>query len=67
MSEQVNTDSHEKAAILIDYFENELPARLIEQDLASGDLEALRFHVNDAWAMMVMQERQEREFPKDVT
>lgn len=56
MSEQAHTELVEKASELIDYFENELPARLIEQDLAGNDLEALAFHVKDAWAMMQLQD-----------
>lgn len=57
MSDMTNDRLYERAENCMAYFENELPARLIERDLDTFDLEALAFHVKEAEAMMAMQEQ----------
>lgn len=56
MSEQSNTNLFERASEVIDYFENELPARVIQRDIDANDLEALAVHVKEAEAMIAVQE-----------
>lgn len=56
MSTEANIELLERAQEMIDYFENELPARVIARDIEANDLEALRAHVTEAEATMGMQE-----------
>lgn len=56
MSNQINAQLFERAAEMIDFFEGKLPAQVIEQDLASNDLEALYQHVTLAEAEASRQE-----------
>lgn len=57
MSHQVNDSWFERARVVSDYFESELPARLIEAALQRGDMEALAKHVQEGEAEMQMQEQ----------
>jgi len=52
MSNQVNTDLLERAAICVDYFEGKLPAKLIEQDIDAHDYDSLVTHVKQAENVM---------------
>lgn len=56
MSETNNTLLYERAAEAIDYFEEKLPAQLIEQALDSQDLERLAEVVTQAEAEISRQE-----------
>ncbi len=51
MSTQVNTNLFERAALMVDYFQDKLPAQLIEADLERNDLQALDYHVTAAEAI----------------
>lgn len=50
MSNLANTELLESAAELIDYFEDKLPAKVIEKDIAGNDMDALAAHVREARA-----------------
>lgn len=56
MSTQVNTQLLERAADCIDYFDGKMPAKLIEKDLETNDLESLLVHVTQAEKMIMEQE-----------
>lgn len=56
MSNQVNTELFERAADLMDYWAGTMHERLIQRDLDSDDLEALKYHVDVAWKEMQLQE-----------
>lgn len=55
MSDFINSELLERAAVCINYFESKMPATLIEQDLASNDMESLRRHVLVAEAEMSIE------------
>lgn len=57
MSENANTNLYERAQECIDYFENELPARVIQRDIDANDLEALQHHLTEAEAIIAIQEQ----------
>lgn len=61
MSTQVNTELYERAAEMIDYFQDKLPAQLIEKALKNNDLDALRLHVAQAEAEVSRQEFYEQD------
>lgn len=48
MSNQTNDELFDRAAECISYFEDKLPAILIQQDLDNDDLESLHNHVKEA-------------------
>lgn len=50
VSNLANTELLESAAELIDYFEDKLPAKLLEQDIRENDMDALAQHVMEARA-----------------
>ena len=56
MSTDVNTRLLERAAAQIDYWEGTMHARIIQRDIEANDLEALRYHVQDAEAHQAIQE-----------
>lgn len=48
MSNKINDDLLERAAICIDYFEGKAMAELLQADLDTNDLENLYYHVKQA-------------------
>lgn len=56
MSNHTNTDLYERAVYMIDYFQDKLPAQLIESDIANNDLELLQRHIVEAEAEAARQE-----------
>lgn len=56
MSNSTNTILLERAAACIDYFQDKLPAKVIERDIDYNDLEALAQHVHEAEAEISRQE-----------
>jgi len=56
MSNLENEQLFERAAECISYFENKLPAELIQQDLDHDDLDSLYRHVVQAEAQMAQLE-----------
>jgi hypothetical protein len=58
MSNNENTRLFERAVECIGYFEDKLPAVLIQQDLDNDDLESLNYHVNEAERLMTDLEYQ---------
>ncbi len=56
MSTQVNTNLLERAADCVDHFDGKMPAKLIEKDLETNDLESLLVHVTQAEQMIMEQE-----------
>jgi hypothetical protein len=58
MSNKVNDALLEKAADLMEYWSGTMHDRIIARDLASSDLEALKYHVDLAWKEMQLQEEE---------
>lgn len=56
MSNEINTELLERAATQIDYWQGTMHARVIERDIETNDLEALRYHVDQAEREMYAQE-----------
>lgn len=56
MSHLSNDNWAERAAECIDFFEGNLPARVIEADLERNDWESLVVHVQEAEAEIARQE-----------
>lgn len=56
MSNTVNTELLERAALMIDYFLGKMPAQVIEADIDRNDLEALNYHVTYAEAIASQEE-----------
>lgn len=56
MSEGNTTQLLERAAEVCDYFQDKLPAQIIEKDLERNDLEMLWVHVRDAEFEIARQE-----------
>jgi hypothetical protein len=56
MSHNINIELLERAAEMVDYFVDKLPAQLIERDMEANDLESLAVHVAQAEAEASRQE-----------
>lgn len=50
MSLESNTTLIEEAQEFIDYFEGKLPAEVMRQDIETGDLDSLAYHIGQARA-----------------
>lgn len=56
MSNTINDTLMDKTQELLDYWTGTLWERIIQRDLDANDMEALQYHVDKAWAEMVLQE-----------
>lgn len=56
MSNQVNDKLMDKVEELLSYWEGTLHERVLRRDLEANDLEALQYHVDQAWKEMCIQE-----------
>lgn len=52
MSDNINDTLYERAAEMVDHFYGKLPATLIEKALNENDLDALKWYVTSAEAMV---------------
>lgn len=59
MSMEENTLLIERAAEMIDYFVDKQPAHIIELDIEKNDLQALKWHVEQAEAVAAQQEHEQ--------
>ena len=56
MSNQVNTQLYELALEMMEYWAGTMWERVIQRDLDVDDLEALRYHTNNAYKQMRLEE-----------
>jgi len=56
MSNNTNQQLMDRAREMCDYFQDKLPAQLIERDIKANDLESLAYHVAQAEGEAARQE-----------
>lgn len=56
MNTKLNSDLRHDAAELIEYWEGTMHARILRRDLLAEDVEALRYHMDQAHREMILQE-----------
>ena len=62
MSNKINDELYDKALEVMEYFTGTLIERTIQRDLDSDDLEALKYHVDNAWRQMRFEDSMELEY-----